>query len=427
MNRPTFLRRSTALLLTLVLMVCAALPGFAAYQMPIQTASDTESVYLFNLDTGKPILRQNSDQQRYIASLTKMMTALLFLESGKDMNAEITIPTSLTQEFKDIQNANGSTMNLRIGETVRRIDLLYGLLVASANDAASVIASDVSGGDLTAFVAQMNARAKELGCMDTTFSCVHGLYDYGNVSTAEDLAKIAAACYANETYMQAANTLTYTLPATNLHQNERTIKSTNLMLDPEYAYHRDYVRGMKTGFTTLAGRCFVTFAQQDGHTYGLVVLGSDMNNIYRECAEILDWAFSSFSDRQLVDTETVLTTVPLTKCRTEEAVELYAASNLSGYGHADDEVTFEFSVPESTSATVKEGAVLGTATVYLDGYEMGTVDLVTHKEYVSDFRTDTKATVLLLCALLFILIALTAVTLAAGGGSLNLKRRKHRR
>ena len=88
MNRPTFLRRSTALLLTLVLMVCAALPGFAAYQMPIQTASDTESVYLFNLDTGKPILRQNSDQQRYIASLTKMMTALLFLESGKDMNAE---------------------------------------------------------------------------------------------------------------------------------------------------------------------------------------------------------------------------------------------------------------------------------------------------------------------------------------------------
>ena len=423
MNRPTFLRRSTALLLTLVLMVCAALPGFAAYQMPIQTASDTESVYLFNLDTGKPILRQNSDQQRYIASLTKMMTALLFLESGKDMNAEITIPTSLTQEFKDIQNANGSTMNLRIGETVRRIDLLYGLLVASANDAAS----DVSCGDLTAFVAQMNARAKELGCTDTTFSCVHGLYDYGNVSTAEDLAKIAAACYANETYMQAANTLTYTLPATNLHQNERTIKSTNLMLDPEYAYHRDYVRGMKTGFTTLAGRCFVTFAQQDGHTYGLVVLGSDMNNIYRECAEILDWAFSSFSDRQLVDTETVLTTIPLTKCRTEEAVELYAADDLSGYGHADDEVTFEFSVPESTSATVKEGAVLGTATVYLDGYEMGTVDLVTHKEYVSDFRTDAKTTLLLMAALIGILIVLGFLTMVAGGGSLNLRRRSRSR
>ena len=420
MQNSTLFRRAAALLLTAALALTLVLPGLAAYEMPIQTVNEGESVYLFNADIDKPILEQNADQQRYIASLTKMMTALLFLESGKDMNAEITIPASLTQEFKDIQNANGTTMGLRIGETVRRIDLLYGLLVASANDAASVIASDVSGGDLTAFVAQMNARAKELGCMDTTFSCVHGLYDYGNVSTAEDLAKIAAACYANETYMQAANTLTYTLPATNLHQNERTIKSTNLMLDPEYAYHRDYVRGMKTGFTTLAGRCFVTFAQQDGHTYGLVVLGSDMNNIYRECAEILDWAFSSFSDRQLVDTETVLTTIPLTKCRTEEAVELYAASGLSGYGHADDEVTFEFSVPESTSATVKKGAVLGTATVYLDGYEMGTVDLVTHKEYVSDFRTDTKTTLLLMAALIGILIVLGFLTMVAGGGSLNL-------
>ena len=293
MQKNTFFRRAAALLLTAVLAVSAALPGLAVYEMPIQTANEGESVYLFNADIDKPILEQNIDQQRYIASLTKMMTALLFLESGKDLNAEITIPTSLTQEFKDIQNANGSTMNLRIGETVRRIDLLYGLLVASANDAASVIASDVSGGDLTAFVAQMNARAKELGCTDTTFTCVHGLYDYGNVSTAEDLAKIAAACYANETYMQAANTLTYTLPATNLHQNERTIKSTNLMLDPEYAYHRDYVRGMKTGFTTLAGRCFVTFAQQDGHTYGLVILGSNSQNIFREAAELFDWAFTS--------------------------------------------------------------------------------------------------------------------------------------
>lgn len=427
MQNSTLFRRAAALLLTAALALTLVLPGLAAYEMPIQTVNEGESVYLFNADIDKPILEQNADQQRYIASLTKMMTALLFLESGKDMNAEITIPASLTQEFKDIQNANGSTINLRIGETVRRIDLLYGLLVASANDAASVIASDVSGGDLTAFVAQMNARAKELGCMDTTFTCVHGLYDYGNVSTAEDLAKIAAACYANETYMQAANTLTYTLPATNLHQNERSIKSTNLMLDPEYAYHRDYVRGMKTGFTTLAGRCFVTFAQQDGHTYGLVVLGSDMNNIYRECAEILDWAFSSFSDRQLVDTETVLTTVPLTKCRTEEAVELYAASGLSGYGHADDEVTFEFSVPESTSATVKEGAVLGTATVYLDGYEMGTVDLVTHKEYVSDFRTDAKTTLLLMAALIGILIVLGFLTMVAGGGSLNLRRRSRSR
>ena len=416
--------RAAALLLTVALAVTAALPGFAVYEMPIQTANDTESVYLFNLDTGKPILEQNAEQPRYIASLTKMMTALLFLESGKDLNESITIPATLTQEFKDIQNANGSTMNLRIGETIRRIDLLYGLLVASANDAASVIAMDVSDGNLPAFVNRMNERARELGCTSTSFTCVHGLYDYGNVSSAEDLAKIAAACHANETYMQVANTLTYTLPATNLHQNERQITSTNLMLNPEYAYYRDYIRGMKTGFTTLAGRCYTTFAEKDGHTYGLVVLGSDLDNIYRECSEMLDWAFASFSDRQLVDTDTVLTTVPLKKCRSEEAVELYAAEPVSGYGHADDNVTYTFNLPESVPATVKDGAVIGEATVYLDGYEVGTVNLVTHREYVSDFRTDTKATLFLMAALVAILIVLGFITMVIGGGSLNLGQRR---
>ena len=427
MQNSTLFRRAAALLLTAALALTLVLPGLAAYEMPIQTVNEGESVYLFNADIDKPILEQNADQQRYIASLTKMMTALLFLESGKDMNAEITIPASLTQEFKDIQNANGSTINLRIGETVRRIDLLYGLLVASANDAASVIASDVSDGDLTAFVARMNQHAKELGCTSTSFTCVHGLYDYGNVSSAHDLALIAKACAENETYMQVANTLSYTLPATNLHQNERTITSTNLMLNPEYPYYRDYIRGMKTGFTTLAGRCYVTFAQKDGHTYGLVMLGSDLDNIYREASEILDWAFASFSDRELVDTETPLTTAPLKKCRSYEEVELYAAAPVSGYGHADDKVTFTYDLQENISATVKDGAVLGTATVYLDGYEVGTVDLVTHQEYVSDFRTDLQSTLLLMAALIVLLAVLSFFTLVAGGGSLNLGRRRKAR
>ena len=424
MQKNTFFRRAAALLLTAVLAVSAALPGLAVYEMPIQTANEGESVYLFNADIDKPILEQNIDQQRYIASLTKMMTALLFLESGKDLNAEITIPTSLTQEFKDIQNANGSTMNLRIGETVRRIDLLYGLLVASANDAASVIASDVADGSLPNFVAMMNQKAQELGCTSTSFTCVHGLYDYGNVSSAHDLALIASACAANETYMKAANTLSYTLPATNLHQNERSITSTNLMLNPEYPYYRDYIRGMKTGFTTLAGRCYVTFAQKNGHTYGLVILGSDLDNIYKEASELLDWAFASFADRRLVDTTTPLTTVPLTKCRSAGAVELYAAEPVSGYGHADDKVTYSFALPERVSATVKADAVLGQATVYLDGYEVGTVDLVTHQEYVSDFRTDLKSTLLLMAALVLLLAVLSCVTLVSGGSSLNRNRKR---
>ena len=422
----TFCRRLAALVLTLAVAVSAVLPVFAVYPMPVQTATETEAVYLFNADTGKTILSQNADQQKYVASLTKLMTALLLVESGKDLNGEVTVPTALTQEFRDIQNANGTTMGLRIGETVRRIDLLNAMLIVSANDAASVIAYDV-GGSVLDFVKQMNARAQELGCTGTNFTCAHGLFDYGNVSTAQDLAKIAAACAANQTFAQVAGTASYVLPATNLRKAEHTISSSNSLMNSESANYREYVRWVKGGFTTLAGRCIVAFAEKDGHTYGLVVLGSDLDNIYREASEILDWAFVSFSDRELVDTETPLTTAPLKKCRSYEEVELYAAAPVSGYGHADDKVTFTYDLQENISATVKDGAVLGTATVYLDGYEVGTVDLVTHKEYVSDFRTDMKATALLLCALLFILAALTAVTLTAGGGSLSLKKRRRRR
>ena len=426
MFKNTIFRRMTALVLTLALAAAAALPGLAVYPMPIQTASETEAVYLFNADTGKTILNQNADQQQYVASLTKLMTALLLLESGKDLNGEVTVPTALTQEFRDIQNANGTTMGLRIGETVRRIDLLNAMLIVSANDAASVIAYDV-GGSVLDFVKQMNARAQELGCTGTNFTCAHGLFDYGNVSTAQDLAKIAAACAANQTFAQVAGTASYVLPATNLRKAERTISSSNSLMNSESANYREYVRWVKGGFTTLAGRCIVAFAEKNGHTYGLVVLGSDLDNIYREASEILDWAFVSFSDRELVDTETPLTTAPLKKCRSYEEVELYAAAPVSGYGHADDKVTFTYDLQENISATVKDGAVLGTATVYLDGYEVGTVDLVTHQEYVSDFRTDLQSTLLLMAALIVLLAVLSFFTLVAGGGSLNLGRRRKAR
>ena len=289
-------RRLAAWVLTLALTVALALPGGAVYAMPIQTANAQESVYLINAVTGEVLLDQNSGQQRCVASLTKMMTALLLLESGKNLDETITVPADLTEEFQKIRSQNGSTILLAAGEQLRRIDLLYALLVCSANDAASVIAWDVAG-SIPAFVQQMNARAAQLGCTGTRFSCPHGLYDDGNVSTAQDMGKIAIACAQYEIYRQIADTLQYEIPATNLH-TARSIRSTNKMLDPENSCYRAYIHGMKTGFTTKAGRCYVTAAQQGDTIYGLVILGSDLKNIYAEAAAILDWAFAGCPQQQ---------------------------------------------------------------------------------------------------------------------------------
>ena len=292
MVQSSFAKRVLALVLTAVLAASIALPGFAVYAMPIQTAYPQESIYLFDASTGEAIVEQNPDLPRCVASLTKMMTALLVLESGADLNASITIPDSLTPELQSIKANRGHTIGLQAGESVRRIDMLYAMLVPSANDAASVLASDSAGGDLAAFAARMNARASQLGCTATHFTCPHGLYDTNNYSTARDMAKIALACYGNATYRQIADTVSYTLPATNVH-DARSITTTNKLIQPGSAYYRSYAHGMKTGFTTQAGRCFVTFAQQGGRTYGLVILGSNSQNIFREAAELFDWAFAN--------------------------------------------------------------------------------------------------------------------------------------
>ena len=291
MKFTSLMRRLAALALTAVFLTTAALSGFAVYAMPIQAAYPQESIYLFDADTGETLVEQNPDLPRCVASLTKMMTALLVLESGTDLNASITIPDSLTPELQAIRANRGHTIGLQAGETVRRIDMMYAMLLPSANDAASVLANDTSG-SLAAFAAQMNVRASQLGCTATHFTCPHGLYDGGNYSTARDMAKIALACYANSTYRRIADTASYRLPATELHP-ARTITTTNKLLQPASGYYRSYAHGMKTGFTTQAGRCFVTFAQQDGHTYGLVILGSNSQNIFREAAELFDWAFTS--------------------------------------------------------------------------------------------------------------------------------------
>ncbi len=427
MSNKNMIRRVQALALTAMLMAAMLLPCMAAYEMPIETAAAEEAVYMFDADTGKPILQQNADEQRYIASLTKLMAALLVVESDKEGNAVVTVPAELTQELKDIRNANGTTIGLRIGETLTEKDLLYAMVLGSANDATSTLAYSTAG-SLAAFVKEMNARAEELGCTATSFSCAHGLYDYGNAATARDLGKIAAACNENEEFVRVVKTDTYTLQTTNYHAEQRTIGVLNPLMDTESGYYRDYIQWAKGGFTTLAGRCIVAFAQKDGHTYGLVILGCDsQEHLYAECDALFDWAFESFCDRELVDTETELTAVALNKCRTSDVAELYAADAVSGYGHEDDKVTYSFDVPDSISATVDNGQVVGTATVYLDGYEVGVVNLVTHREYVSEFRTDCKATLLLLVGLVFCLSVLTAATIALGGGSLKTSRYRNRR
>ena len=412
--------RLTAVLLALVLVVALALPAGAAWEMPITTSLPDETIYLVNLDTGEVILNQNGSQARPIASLTKMMTALLVLESGTDLNQTVVVPDRLRNELIRIQSENGSDMKLKVGENVTLLDLLYGLLVPSGNDAASMLADYFGGGNKELFIKKMNARAAELGCTNTHFSCAHGLYDEDNYSTAEDLVRIAVECWKNPQYMEIANTTQYVVPATNMNRKPRELKSTNFMLVPDNPQYRPEISGIKTGFTTLAGRCYVTTTSYQGHNYMLVVLGAQKEKrgepfiIYQEVDQLLDWLFSRYEDRTLLAASQPVGKLPLTDGADAENVVLLSAGSLVQNVYADAVVEIRLETAEQVKAPVSKGDLLGTAVVTVDGTEAGRLDLVADRDYGSAMQRDAKRALLMLPVLLVVVLVLGRFTILLG-------------
>ena len=234
--------RILALALTVCLCLALTPPAFAQWTPP-EDAPEAAAVYLENLDTGTVIYERNADEQRPIASLTKMMTCLLLAESGLDLDETFAVPEALSPEFARIRSENGAYIDLQPGEEVTLRDLAYCTMLPSTNDSASTIAWRVAG-SLDDFVAQMNQRAAQLGCTDTRYSCPHGLYDVGNYSTAHDLARIAEACMNNDVLRTICTTQEWWLPLDNVHQ-------TVLTPDAPAGKFADHVLVAKSGMVSV--------------------------------------------------------------------------------------------------------------------------------------------------------------------------------
>ncbi|MFR0733701.1 MAG: D-alanyl-D-alanine carboxypeptidase family protein [Oscillospiraceae bacterium] len=196
------------------------------------------------------VYAKNIDTRREPASLTKVMTCLLALAHGN-----LTDSITVSQEALDDLDPAGSSSGLMAGEVFTLEQLLYCLMIESANDAAPVIAEYVAGSE-PAFVEMMNQKAAELGCTGTHFANTHGLHDEEHYTTARDLAKIMMAALEYEKFQEIYSADRYTLAATNL-QEERILVTTNYLIDASITsdYYDERVIGGKTGFTTPAGRC----------------------------------------------------------------------------------------------------------------------------------------------------------------------------
>jgi serine-type D-Ala-D-Ala carboxypeptidase (penicillin-binding protein 5/6) len=231
---------------------------------------------LFDLDTGQVLWQHNPDTRLRIASLTKMMTALLTVEA-EPPSARVLVTKAA------VESAGSKVGVLPLHKHVRLETMLYGLLLPSGNDAAIALAQHVAG-SIAAFVKRMNERAAQLGMGCTRYSSPSGYVDAANFSCAADLAVLARVDEQQPRIARIVRTLSKQLPL--------PIKGGKVYLynnNPLLIYHYPGATGLKTGFTDAAGRCLVATAQRGGVRLGVVLLNSRNPGV--QAKQLLDRAF----------------------------------------------------------------------------------------------------------------------------------------
>ena len=335
---------------------------------------------LISLDTGEILFEKNIDEKVYPASITKIMTSILMLESDKfQPDAKI----AMAEEVLDMILGTGSVVsNLKAGEEITQLDLLYYVQMSSAGDCA-YLAAQYYGGSIEGFVGMMNAKAQELGLTGTSYANPIGLHDENNYTTVRDIYTLAKYALKNETFKTVSETPRYTVPATN-YSGTRTLSTTNFLQDNTTNYYYPYAKGVKTGFTDEAGRCLVSTASYNGYNYMCILMGcpakAGRRYEFLESKELYRWAFNNFSFKEVADSTDPVCEMPVRLSLDTDFVALFFKEPFITVlpNEADDStiVIEQHLNNESVDAPVKKGAVLGKADVIYAEQIIGTVDLV---------------------------------------------------
>lgn len=241
------------------------------------------SCVLMDSDSGRVLYAKDENNPRLIASITKIMTAILAIESGR-LEEEVTVG-------EEVLTMYGSNIYIELGEKMKLLDMVYGLMLRSGNDAAIVIATFI-GGTEEKFVEMMNEKAREIGMTNTIFNNSHGLDEVTqNKSTAYDMALLSSYASHNETYMKIVGTKKYTVQSDKksyLWHNRN--KLLNLY---------EYATGGKTGYTPSAGRTLVTNASHNGLNLTAVTLND--GNEYVSHETMYNYGFENYKNYVILD------------------------------------------------------------------------------------------------------------------------------
>jgi D-alanyl-D-alanine carboxypeptidase len=348
--------------------VAAALAVFVLFLHQTPTAHGAEReisaacAVVMDASSGRVLWEKNSHEPGRIASTTKLLTALVALESGHGMEEVVTIDGQWA-------GAEGSSIYLRAGEQVTLETLLYGLLLCSGNDAAIAVAG-YFGGSVEQFVAQMNDKAEALGMSDSHFSNPNGLDQEGHYASAYDMALLARACLQNEALAKIAATRSITMGG-------RTFVNHNKLL-----WRYPGCVGLKTGYTEKAGRTLVSAAERDGLTLICVTLNDP--NDWADHAALLDAGFAQYESRTLVQQGEVLTRLPVTGSL-RSFCTVTAAETVSAALQAGDEPERTLQLNRETlEAPVTAGTKVGEVVFTLNGQELGRTAAVVDMDVAED-------------------------------------------
>lgn len=348
--------------------------------------SPVGSALLVETSTGTVLYEKDADVRRYPASLTKIMTCMLVL-AHSDLNDTVTVSETALANM-EIGSSIGDN-HLEVGEQMRLEDMLYLMMLESANEATIALAEHVAG-SLDSFIELMNTTAQELGCTNTHFANPHGLHDEDHYTTANDLRKIVEKALEDETFRTITNTATYELPATNFHEG-RTMYSTNQLINKDMGSNYFYyskASGVKTGFTTPAGRCLITTATDDNLNLLSIILKAETmpdengNWVYRsfpETINLCEWGFENYRISTVMSTLYPIAEIPVNMAAGAEAVALAPVQEvrtLIEAGYDPEQVVLSVTLhSDSVDAPVEAGQVLGEVTVSYKGEVLGSSEL----------------------------------------------------
>ena len=324
-------------------------------------ATSATSTIVIDAYSGQVIYEDNADEQRAIASITKIMTAYLAVEDMTLDDPRLDEVYTISQHAADADGTDGTSMYFLAGDQVSFEVLLYGTMLRSGNDAATALAEACADGDEDAFIQRMNDKAQELGMTNTHYSCPNGLIDEDNYSTARDMAKLAKVAMENELFAKIVGTWYIEL-------GDYQIENHNMLLDQM----KGECIGVKTGFTTLAGRTLVSCAERDGSKFIIVTL-NDQND-YDDHEALYNWAFENYPANVLCEKGETVTTFHVGN----QDVPLVAAQTLvsSTPQSSETPITCTMELPGKVSGAISKGAVAGTITYKVGDQVLGTVDLL---------------------------------------------------